>query len=137
MKSTPHILVSITDQPGSYRLISAGRRLADEQQLPLKVIAVLKNRQDEKNADVMQTLYNLCAKYRAELTILFHQNPALTVAITAKQTDAAHLICSTPAVAGYDFIAFLRETLPDIPLSIVEADGSIVTFPPCAVKTVS
>ncbi len=137
MKSTPHILVCVTDQIGSHCLIAAGRKIADEQHLPLKVICVLRNRENEKNADIMQTLYNLCAKYQAELTVLFHQNPVLTVAVTAKQTGAAHLICGTPVVAGHDFIAFIREILPKIPLSVIDADGSAVTFPPIAVKTVS
>ena len=137
MKSTPHILVCVTDQPGSHKLIGFGREFADEQNLPLKVICVLRNRENEKNADIMQTLYNICAKYQAELTVLFHKNPALAIAITAKQTSATHLICGTPIVAGHEFIAFIREMLPEIPMSIIDADGSIVTFPPLAVKTVS
>ncbi len=137
MKSTPHVLVCVTDPIRSYELISLGRRLADEQVLPLKVIAVLRNRKDEKNAEIMQTWYNLCAKCKAELTVLFHENQALTVAVTAKQTGATHLVCDAPIVAGHDFVRCVRELLPDIPVSIVDTDNQLLTFPPLAIKTVS
>lgn len=137
LKSTPHILVCVTDPADSHRLIAAGRTIADEHDLPLKVICVLPHHAGKKHAEIMQKLYNICVKHQAELTVLFHENPALTIAIAAQKAGAAHLLCGTPIVAGPDFIAFIREMLPNVPLSVVNADDTVITFPPLAVQTVS
>lgn len=131
MTQTPHLLVCITNPARGYALISQGRTLADEQQLPLKVIAVLRH----QNAAEMQTLYNLCAKFSAELTVLFRRNPAVTAAITAKQTGATGVLCDLPPIAGHDFVACLRELLPDAPLWILDETDTWLTFPPQTIKT--
>lgn len=136
MNPTPHLLVCVTDPARGLELISIGRQLADKQEMDLKVLAVLRHPKDPKNATVMQTLYNLCARFSAELTVLFRKNPALTMAMTAKRTDAAGLLCDVPPIAGQDFVACLRELLPDISISVLDESDTLLTFPPRTVHTV-
>ena len=137
MSAAPHILVCIWEATDAQQPIAAGRRLADEQALPLKVIGAFRHPNSRENAQMMQRLYNLCAKYNAELTVLFHRSPAMAVAISARQSGAVHLVCQTPVALKVDLVAFFQTALPDVPLTLVEPNGQTVTLLGCSTQTVS
>ena len=134
MNAIPHLLVCIIDPVHAWELVCAGRKTADEQALPLKVLAVLPNPKDSKNADVMQTLYNICARFTAELTVLFRKDAAHAVAVTAKQTNTRLLLCDLPPIAGHDFVAQIRECLPELPVTVMDETGAFLPFPPHTVS---
>ena len=110
--------------------------MADKQAIPLKVLAILPNPKDSKNADVMQTLYNICARFTAELTILLRKDAARAITATAKQTGARLLLCDLPPIAGIDFVAHLKESLPELPLTVMDETGDFLSFPPQVIHTV-
>lgn len=125
-----HVLVCVTDQPSCRRLILAGDAIAREYQVPVKVITVLSpGLVSAKTADVLQTLYNIAGRLGAEMTVYFNDSPALTVAVHARQTGAIHLVSGSPGTDSNLFIETIKGLLPEIPVTIVEDDQHMITFP--------
>lgn len=124
------VLVCVTVQPSCHRLIVAGKSLAEQYGVPLRVVSVLPKRLvSPKTADALQTLYNISGKLGAEMTVFFNDEVALTVAVHARQSDVIHLVSGMPEADSNAFVETIRELLPDIPLSLVDQDGQMVTFP--------
>lgn len=128
--SPAQVLVCITDQLSCHRLIQAGHTIAQKYQLPVKVVTVLKpGLVSSSAADALQTLYNIVGRLGAEMTVYFNDSPALTVAVHARQNNAVHLVSGTPGTGSSQFIKTIKGLLPEIPLSIVDENQHIVTFP--------
>lgn len=125
-----HVLVCVTDQPSCRRLILAGDAIAKEYQVPVKVVTVLSpGLVGAKTADVLQTLYNIAGRLGAEMTVYFNDSPALTVAVHARQNNAIHLVSGSPGTDSNLFIETIKGLLPEIPLTIVDDDQHMLTFP--------
>lgn len=128
--STSGVLVCITDQLSCERLIRAGRAIADEKGRSLSVVTVLPQGEvSAHTASVMQDLYDMVRTLDAEMTFYFHQDAALTVAVHARSIGAAQVITGSPGVDSNRFIETVKELLPEVPLTIVDADGRMFTFP--------
>jgi hypothetical protein len=124
------VLVCVTDQPSCRRLILAGNAIAQEYGLPVKVVTVLKpGLVSAKTADVLQTLYNIAGHLGAEMTVYFNDSPALTVAVHARQTNAVHLVSGYPGADSNRFIETIKGLLPEVPVSMVDDNQQIFTFP--------
>ena len=124
------VLVCVTVQPSCRRLIVAGRALAEQYGVPLRVVSVLPKRLvSPKTADALQTLYNISGKLGAEMTVFFNDEVALTVAVHARQSEVVHLVSGMPEADSNTFVGTIRELLPEIPLSLVDQDGQMFTFP--------
>mgnify|MGYP002567567580 CR=1 FL=1 len=126
-----NVLVCVTDQPSCRRLILAGDAIAKKYNMPVKVVTVLKpGLVSPKTAEVLQTLYNIAGRLGAEMTVLFNDSPLLTIAVHARQTNAAHIVGgSSPSSESSPFIETLKGLLPEIPISIVDEEEQIITFP--------
>ncbi len=128
--TTGAVLVCVTDQPSCHRLIMAGKTIAEQYGLPLQVVSVLPPRLvSDKTAQALQTLHNISSKQGADMTVFFNESPAVTIAVHARQCGAVHLVSGTPGADNTMFLATLRELLPEIPLSLVDTDGQLITFP--------
>lgn len=125
-----NVLVCVTDQPSCRRLIVAGVSIAKKLELPLKVVCVRpEGLVSAKTAEALQVLYNISSKLGADMTVYFNGDPALTVAVHARQINAVHIVSGTPGANSSLFIETVKGLLPELPLSIVDADEHIVTFP--------
>lgn len=125
-----NVLVCVTDQPSCRRLILAGSKIAEQYQVPVKVLSVLPPAfVSEKTAEVLQTLTNISGKLGAEMTIYFNDDAALTAAVHARKTNAVHIVSGSPGADSNLFIETVKGLLPEIPMSIVDAEEHIVTFP--------
>ena len=125
-----HVLVCVTDQPSCRRLIMAGDAIAQKYHVPVKVVTVLNpGLVSAKTADVLQTLYNIAGRLGAEMTVHFNDSPALTVAVHARQNNAIHLVSGSPGTNSNLFIETIRGLLPEIPVSIVDDEQHMLTFP--------
>ncbi len=132
-----NVLVCVTDQPSCRRLILAGAAIAEKLQAPVKVVSVQPaGLVSPRNAEVLQILYNISAKLGADMTVYFSDEAALTVAVHARQTNAIHIVSGAPGANSNLFIETIKGLLPELPLSIVDEDEHIVTFPGVA-STVS
>ncbi|MCI8554176.1 MAG: hypothetical protein HFJ80_04440 [Clostridiales bacterium] len=131
------VLVCVTDQPSCRRLILAGSRLAESYNTRVQVVSVLpEGLISEKTAGALQKLYDTSGALGAEMTVFFNNEPALTAAVHASQIDAIHLVSGAPGPESNLFIETIRQLLPELPISIVDADDRLITFPalPAAVN---
>lgn len=123
--------ISVCDQPaGLRRLICAGAEIAQQYGVPVKVVSVLpQGLVSAKTAETLQTLYNISGKLGAEMTVYFNDDAALTAAVHARKTNAVHIVSGAPGADSNLFIETVKGLLPEIPMSIVDEDAHIVTFP--------
>lgn len=125
-----HVLVCVTDQTSCRRLITAGVAIAEKLQVPVKVVSVQpEGLVSKKASEALQVLYNISAKLGADMTVYFSDDPALTVAVHARQAGAIHIVSGAPGANSNLFIEMIKGLLPEVPLSVVDADEHMVTFP--------
>lgn len=125
-----NVLVCVTDQPSCRRLILAGDAIAKKYDVPVKVVSILRPALvSQKTAGTLQTLYDISGKLGAEMTVYFNNDPALTAAVHAKKTHAIHLVSGAPGADSNLFIETVKGLLPELPVSIVDEEGHLVTFP--------
>ena len=125
-----NVLVCVTDQPSCRRLILAGDAIAQKYNVPVKVVTVLKpGLVSSKTADVLQTLYNIAGRLGADMTVYFNDSPALTVAVHARQINAVHIVSGSPGTDSNTFIETNKGLLPETPMTIVDNEQQMITFP--------
>lgn len=131
MDNTATVLVCVTDQLSCERLIQAGVALAEEYGgLPVRVLSVVRPELvTEETAATLQALYDKAAAQGADMTIYFNDTPAIMAAVHARQTDAVHLVVGTPGVDTNRFVETLKGLLPEIPLTMIDAQGQACTLP--------
>lgn len=125
------ILICSPDRASCKQLVSFGNDLAKAQQRPLTLLSVQPQKLVSPDiAKDIQTMYNIASRVGAEITVLFSNTPLLTLAVHAKQIDAAEVILDESDVTNTVFINALRELIPEIPLSVLQKDGVCITLPP-------
>ena len=125
-----NVLVCVTDQLSCERLIRAGAAVAETYGVPVKVLSVLpEGLVSQKTADTLQSLYDTASALGAEMTFYFNDEPALTAAVHASKTGAVHMISGTPGVDSNLFVETIKGLIPEMPISVVDADGRLFTFP--------
>lgn len=130
-RTEANVLVCVTSQPACRRLICAGAEIARQYGVPVKVVSVLpQGLVSAKTAETLQTLYNISGKLGAEMTVYFNDDAALTAAVHARKTNAMHIVSGAPGADSNLFIETVKGLLPEIPMSIVDEEAHIVTFPP-------
>lgn len=125
-KKQPCIMVCVTPQQSCQRLIEAGARIAREENLPLSVISVFKEKNglNANEGGVLEELFQCTKKYNANMDIFFNDSPALVVAVSAKKNNASTLVTGFPAEGSSGFIARIHEILPDLPITMVDNESS-------------
>lgn len=86
----------------------------------------------KQTASVLQNLYDIASSLGAEMTFYFNNEPALTAAVHASQNGAIHIVSGTPGADSNLFIETVKGLLPELPMSLVDADGRLFTFPAIA-----
>lgn len=125
-----NVLVCVTDQLSSERLIRAGAAIASEYGVPVHVISVLpEGLVSQSTTAVLQSLYDTASSLGAEMTFYFNSEPAITAAVHARQTGAIHIVSGAPGAESNLFIETIKSLLPELPMSIVDADSRLYTFP--------
>ncbi len=128
-----NVLVCVTDQLSCERLIRAGAALAEEYGVPVRVLSILpEGLVSKQTASVLQNLYDIASSLGAEMTFYFNNEPALTAAVHASQNGAIHIVSGTPGADSNLFIETVKGLLPELPMSLVDADGRLFTFPAIA-----
>lgn len=111
------VLASIADDPAYNEILTVAKNISTEYALPLIAVTVLPSGQiSDYTSKRVQTLYNIAERHGAELLVLFNDNPALSVAVTAQQKNAAHLVFGPPRSGR--FIEIVKAILPEIPFTI-------------------
>lgn len=128
--NSPSILVCVFDHAACRQLIVTGQGLAEKYDLPLQVVSVQpKGLVSRKIADEVQTLHNISSALGVTMTVLFNEDTALTVAVHAKQQNAAYLVCDLSGAESTVFLQHIRDLIPETAIVAREATGHLMTFP--------
>lgn len=131
MKENKCVLVCVTPQESSERLIKAAHTLAREKNLPLKVCSVLRSVDvPESQSEIMENLYQLAKSYDAEMTLYFNDNPAITAAVCALKVNAENIVVGFPQEHSSPFVQNVHMLAPKIPVTMVDTDGKIYQMNP-------
>ena len=119
------VLVCVTAQPSSHRLIAAGDALAAECALPLQVLAVAGSGQNLLELPhVITTLDALYARARsvgAEMTMLTDRDPRRAIADFARKCGATHLVMGKGGASPDSLQSQLARALPQVAFHIYDA----------------
>lgn len=126
IKKPSCIMVCVTPQQSCNRLIEAGARIAREENLPLSVISVFKEKNglNANEGGALEELFQCTKKYNAKMDIFFNDSPALVVAVSAKKNNASTLVTGFPAEGSSGFIARIHEILPELPITMVDNESN-------------
>lgn len=119
-------MVCVTPQQSCARLIEAGARIATQENLPLSVISVFKEKNglNANEGGALENLFECAKKFNAGMNIYFNDSPALVVAVSAKKNNASTLVTGFPAEGSSGFIARIHEILPELPITMVDNDSN-------------
>lgn len=119
-------MVCVTQQQSCSRLIEAGARIAEEEDLPLSVVSVFKESSgmNANDGGALENLFFCAQKYNAAMNVYFNDSPALVVAVSAKKNHASTLVTGFPAEGSSGFIARIHEILPDLPITMVDSESN-------------
>lgn len=120
------VMVCVTPQQSCSRLIEAGARIANEENLPLSVVSVFKESSglDSNIGETLENLFACSQKYQASMNVYFNDSPALVLAVVAKKSNASNLITGFPGEGSNGFIAGIHELLPELPITMVDGDSN-------------
>ena len=119
-------MVCVTPQESCARLIEAGARIANEENLPLKVISVFRQSSglNANEGGALENLFECAKKFDASMNIFFNDSPALVVAVATKKHGASTLVTGFPAEGSSGFIARIHEIVPDLPITMVDNESN-------------
>ncbi len=134
--ASPPILIYSPNRTSCNRLVTAGAALAKEQRRPLTLLFTQpKELVSQVVAEDIQTVYNIASREKAEITVLFSDDPLLSLAVHARQTKAVQLIVDENDTTSQNAFVVLRTLLPDLPITVLQKGGNAITLPPSKVIT--
>lgn len=119
------ILVCVTEQESSRRLIRAGYRLAERTDMPLKVICVRPRHMEKWLAsEEVEFLFSEAKQLGAEMIIKFAASAADAVAgYIQEQSVQAVIVGTSPMGEHSPFITGIKDQCPETPVIIVDSRG--------------
>lgn len=125
------VLVCVTGQRDCDRLIVAGRRIADEKGGSLQVLCVQPTSSGyDVRSDEIEYLRVTSVKANAEMTVFFHDDPALIAAGFVRQIGAKHIVTGMPDNRADGFVEIIHSLVPSVPISMVSPEGTIYNLYP-------
>ena len=125
-ESAKSVVVCVTNQYDCSRLIKAGRKIADEKGLTLHVLSVSPVKTIVKErCEELEFLREVTLESHAEMTVYYHDEPALVAAGFLKEVGAEVVVTGMPGVESNGFITFLRCIFPDVIISMVSPAGEV------------
>lgn len=126
MKKDPCAVVCVTQQASCKRLIEAGRKISAKHGLRLEVLNVQPMKDCySPDPQAMELLHESCRSAGAQMSVYFSDNPALLTASFLKKSNAAVVVTGFPKDRTSPFIASIRMLLPDLPITMVDADSNM------------
>ena len=121
------VLVCVTPQASSERLVTAGKALAEKAGCALNVVSVLPVEfgGDPKVPQALEQIYRFAKQAGGELAIYFNDDPALTVAAHAADCKPLMLVTGFPGEDSNRFVSMIRLLVPALPIGMVDPDGTV------------
>ena len=132
MKAQPTVLVCVTPQETSGKLVEAGRILAAKNNAALEVISVLPISANfsKHEPQTLETLFSFAKEAGGEMAVYFSDDPVLTVAAHVARQKPVLFVTGFPGENSNGFVAHLHSLLPEIPVSMVSQDDTIYNMLP-------
>lgn len=126
------VLVCITPQRSSKKLVEAGKILAEKNNASLEVISVLPISKTGRASEpeILERLFCFSKEAGGEMAVYFSDEPVLTVAAHIKKTKPVLLVAGFPGEDSNDFVSMIRLLIPDLPISMVGQDDKIYNMLP-------
>lgn len=134
MKKEKTVLVCITPQESSKKLVKTGKVLADKHGAKLEVVSVLpfqQNGQYKIESDIVEKLYQTAISENGEMAVYFSDDPILTVSAHIAKRKPLTIIVGFPGEKSNNFISMIHLFVPDVPVSMVGIDGTVYNILPC------
>lgn len=130
MAETDHILILVTDQASSERLIKAGSLLRnlDYPDYGLRVLSVQPRSRMGNNAPALQYLFNISRDVDAEMVVLFSDDPVSAAMDYIIKCGAGHVVHGQGPSGRSEFMEQLRDELDnvhfmEVPYPIMQSDA--------------
>ncbi|HAH77998.1 MAG TPA: hypothetical protein DEB16_02895 [Ruminococcaceae bacterium] len=131
MKKGRAVLVCVTGQRDCDRLIRAGKKIADELSVPLKVLCVQPTSAGfDTDCEELEYLRQTARDADAEMSVYFNDDAPLMAAGVAKKEGAVHIVTGMAEAPANGFIEILHKLLPHLPISMVSKSGKIYNICP-------
>lgn len=133
------VLVCVTAQQSSEKLVKAGKKIAEKYSSTLEVVSVLPvNRQNNKSeSEIIERLYQLSVSYGGEMAVYFNDDPTLTVSAHIAKRKPLTIVTGFPGENSNDFIDLIHALFPETPISMVDAEGTIYNIMPSEKTTIN
>ena len=126
------VLVCITPQNSSKKLVEAGKILAEKNNAELEVISVLpiSDNASVVQSDVLERLFCFSKQAGGEMAVYFSDEPVLTVAAHITKTKPMLMVVGFPGENSNGFVSVIHLLVPDLPISMVDQGNKIYNMLP-------
>ncbi|MBQ7118247.1 MAG: hypothetical protein IJN88_08560 [Clostridia bacterium] len=137
MNNRRTVLVCVTAQQSSETLVKAGKVLSDKWGAELEVVSVLPLSKNENpvNPDILENLYQTAQSEGGEMAVYFSDDPIITVCAHIAKRKPLTLVTGFPGANSNDFIGTIHLLLPELPISMIDRDGTAYNILPCETNT--
>jgi K+-sensing histidine kinase KdpD len=130
-KGRATVLVCVTGQRDCDRLIRAGKKISDNQSIPLKVLCVQPTSAGfDADCEELEYLRQTAKSADAEMSVYFNDDAPLLAVGVAKNMHAIHIVTGMAETPVNGFIEIVHKLLPHIPISMVAKDGTVYNILP-------
>lgn len=138
MNNRRTVLVCVTAQQSSETLVKAGKVLSDKLGAELEVVSVLPlNRSGSPiKPEIIESLYQTAQKEGGEMAVYFSDDPICTVCAHIAKRKPLTMVTGFPGANSNNFIGTVHLLLPDLPISMIDRDGTAYNILPCETNKV-
>ena len=132
MKNERTVLVCVTAQTSSERLIRAGKALAEKHSAGLEIVSVIPLDDEERRLDpeALDRLHRCAKKHGGDMAVYFSDDPIMTVCAHTAKRKPITLVTGFPGERSNSFVSLIHLILPEVPVSMVDAKGMIYNILP-------
>ncbi len=132
MKNERTILVCVTAQSSSENLIRAGKTLAEKSSAGLEIVSVIPLADEQRKFDpeVIEALHTAAKKHGGDMAVYFSDDPIMTVCAHIAKRKPLTIVTGFPGERSNNFISLIHLILPEVPVSMVDAKGTVYNILP-------
>lgn len=138
MNNRRTVLVCVTAQQSSESLVRAGKVLSDKWGAELEVVSVLPLAKNENpvKPEILEGLYQTAQRAGGEMAVYFSDDPIFTVCAHVAKRKPLTIVTGFPGADSNDFISTIHLLLPELPISMIDRDGTAYNILPCETNSV-
>lgn len=126
------VLACVTGQYDCDRIIKTAKQIADDYNCELRVLSVLKPRQNlAKVSDRIEYLYNVSKEFGADMTILFEEDAPKATADFVKKNNVCRIVSGMHDGGENSFLVMFNKLTPFVPISMVAKDNKVYSMELC------